>query len=82
MQNAAATIAISVAASASSSSRSAPATRSFCSPHCQIESPAAAASVARPKIETTTRWRRSLNAPARRTTTIPVVSAITGEMPA
>ena len=63
MQKAAATIAIRLTASARSSSRSAPATRSFCSPHCQMQSPAAAASVAeaeRPR-------RRSAAARAART---------------
>ena len=44
-QNAAARIAISAIAIASSSIRSAPATRSLRSPHCQMHSPAAVASV-------------------------------------
>ena len=62
--NAAATIAISAAASPSSSSRSAPATRSLRSPHCQMHRPAAVASVVSERAETTSRWRSLAEHPA------------------
>ena len=61
---AAAKIAIRAAASPSSSSRSAPATRSLRSPHCQMHRPAAAASVVRRRPRRRARWRRSLRTPA------------------
>ena len=61
---AAARIAIRAPASPSSSSRRAPATRSLRSPHCQMQRPAAVASVTSERTETTTRWRRSPTRPA------------------
>ncbi len=78
---AAARIAISAPASPSSSSRSAPATRSSRSPHCQMQSPAAIARVVSERAETTSRWRRALKTPPISTAQMPAVIAITGDSP-
>ena len=56
MQTAAAKIAISAAARPSSSRRNAPETRSSRVPHCQMQRPAAVASVVRDSAETTSFW--------------------------
>ena len=66
----------------SPSRRRAPATRSSFSPHCQMHSPAAVASVARLTNEETTRWLRRAKTADISTRQRPAVSAMIGEMPA
>ncbi len=70
-------IAISEIEIARSSSRRAPETRSVVSPHCQISSPAVAASVTR--VRAGALRRSGLKTPLSRTTQRPTVSARTGE---
>ena len=79
-QAAAVRIAISEIEIARSSRRSAPLTRSLDSPHCQISSPAAAASVTR--VSPGAQRRTGLKTALSRTTQMPTVRAMIGAMPA
>jgi hypothetical protein len=65
---------------ARSSSRSAPATSSFDSPHCQISIPAVAARAI--IVSPGARRRVGLKTPLSRTTQTPTVRAMIGEIPA
>ena len=78
--NAAAATTIRPIVSESPSLRSAPATRSVSgSPSCQIISPAVVPRVSSVSAEDSPRLPRGPISPTRRTTTIPVTSAMTGE---
>ena len=73
-------IAISEIEIARSSSRRAPVISVFGSSHCQISSPAVAPRVS--SVSTGALRRSGLKTALRRTTQMPTVSAISGEMPA
>ncbi len=79
-QKAAVRIAIREIEIARSSSRSASLTRSLLSPHCQISSPAAVASVTR--VSAGALRFSGLKTAESRTTQSPTVRAMTGEIPA